>query len=259
QNQVYTAEFSNVSKEDFERLKGLFTSDPGSVNDNKLATYQLVDMDGDGVVSVNDHVDIDIYGPDNGSVVVQDVAANATGFVAKFATLEGHTDAGWIYFGAFYDEKTQTLTYTINNTTRTNTDMTLVLGIPLAVSRGAQQNQWKRVLGNVARILNGNLTSASMTITEYDYSDSTNTMSTVPEWTKQVTLKVRLLSIQNDDCYRLIYLNLFSASVKRFIHLLAEMEVVCSFSFFLAHHPYLLVWGDRKRDKQRSWRILLPE
>ncbi|HEY0651751.1 MAG TPA: SpvB/TcaC N-terminal domain-containing protein [Chryseosolibacter sp.] len=193
QNQVYTAEFSNVSKEDFERLKGLFTSDPGSVNDNKLATYQLVDMDGDGVVSVNDHVDIDIYGPDNGSVVVQDVAANATGFVAKFATLEGHTDAGWIYFGAFYDEKTQTLTYTINNTTRTNTDMTLVLGIPLAVSRGAQQNQWKRVLGNVARILNGNLTSASMTITEYDYSDSTNTMSTVPEWTKTSDIKGQVI------------------------------------------------------------------
>src|SRR5690554_6477657 len=172
QNQVYSAKFSNVKKSDFEHLKELFTKDPGSINDNLLAEYSLVDFDGDGRVSVGDHVDIDIMGPDNGSVVVQDVAANDSGFMAKFATLEGHTDAGWIYFGAFYDEGKQELIYTINNTTRTNTNMSLVgFGAPILASRRAQQNQWQRILGNVSNILGISPTSASMNVKTYKYQD----------------------------------------------------------------------------------------
>jgi RHS repeat-associated protein len=190
QNQIYTATFSGVTKDDFGNLKTLFITDPGNINDNALADYELIDRDGSGGVSIKDHIDIDILGPDNGSVMVQDVAANNTGFMAKFATLEGHTDAGWMFFGATYDEKAGQLTVKINNTARTNSDASL-LGGPL-VSRAAQQEQWKIVLSNVGDILGEKPISASMTITEYDYNDFTNQMATTPEWAETQDIKKQL-------------------------------------------------------------------
>jgi RHS repeat-associated protein len=174
QNQIYIEKFENVTKAAYEKLKTAFTTDPGNVNDNGWADYELIDRDGSGGVSKGDHVDIDISGPDNASVLVQNVHANNSGFGAKFGTLEGHTDAGNIFFSADYNEKTKTLIYVINNTTRTNTDMTL-LGAPLA-SRAAQQQQWKIVMSNVADILGLEPTSATRTISEYDYNDFTNKM-----------------------------------------------------------------------------------
>lgn len=193
QNQVYIANFKGVTREDYENLKTQFITDPGLVNDNLIADYELVDRDESGGVSVNDHVDIGIGAPglgvsvDDSSVIVQDVAANDTGFMAKFATLDGHSDAGWIFFAAFYNESEGTLTYRINNTTRTNTHMSAIGG-PL-VSRVMQQLQWKIVLSNVADILGKKPTSASMYKAEYDYNDWTNKMSTTPEWeeTKDIT------------------------------------------------------------------------
>lgn len=158
EDQVYEAKYKGVTKKQYNELRRRFTTDPGLINDNSLADYELVDRDGSGGVSVNDHVDIAIFG-DSGSVVVQDVGANDSGFYAKFATLEGHPDAGYINFGAFYDEKAGTLTYRINNTTRANSG--LVVGS--LASRYFQKRQWRQVLANVSDIINHSPVSATQT------------------------------------------------------------------------------------------------
>lgn len=163
QNQIYEASFEGISKEDFEMLKSLFATDPGLVNDNRWADYELIDRDGSGGVSIDDHVDIDIPG-DNGSVVVQDVAINENGFYANFATLEGHPDAGFIHFGGFYNADNGALTFRINNTTRTNTGMSAAV-LPMVGARLAQQAQWRKVLGNVSDIVNSNPVNATQRIT----------------------------------------------------------------------------------------------
>ncbi|MGH2667491.1 RHS repeat domain-containing protein, partial [Flavobacterium sp.] len=175
QNQVYTAKFENVTKEAFENLKAKFVANPGNLNDNGWADYELIDRDGSGGVSVGDHVDIDIAGPDNASVLVEKVSASGAGFNAKFTTLEGHTDAGSITFTATYDEKSKTLIYVINNTTRANTGLSIVtLGVSVGASRSAQQQQWKVVMSNVGDILGLEPSSVTRTISEYDYNDWTN-------------------------------------------------------------------------------------
>jgi RHS repeat-associated protein len=158
EDQVYEAKYKGVTKKQYNELKRRFTTDPGLINDNSLADYELVDRDGSGGVSVNDHVDIAILG-DSGSVVVQDVGANDSGFYAKFATLEGHPDAGYINFGAFYDEKAGTLTYRINNTTRANSG--LVVGS--LASRYFQKKQWRQVLANVSDIIDHSPVRATQT------------------------------------------------------------------------------------------------
>lgn len=182
ENQIYTLNFNNISAANFGKLSSAFAKDPGSVTTNPMATYKLIDRDGSGGASINDHVDIDIVGPDNGSVVIQDFAANSSGFVAKFATLEGHTDAGWIYFSAMYDKKSNGLTFSINNTTRTNTGMSLTFIAPL-VSRAAQKRQWNIVMSNVVRLLNTPATSATQTISN---PASVNQSSTTENVTNSV-------------------------------------------------------------------------
>jgi RHS repeat-associated protein len=182
ENQIYTLKFNNVSGKSFNKLKSTFAKDPGLLTTNPMATYKLIDRDGSGGTSINDHIDIDIIGPDNGSVIIQDFAANDSGFVAKFATLEGHTDAGWIYFSAIYNAKSKDLTFSINNTTRTNTGLSATLVAPI-VSRAAQKRQWKIVMSNVVKFLNIPASSAIQRISELGGTNQSTT-------TKDVTSSV---------------------------------------------------------------------
>ncbi|HEY1193218.1 SpvB/TcaC N-terminal domain-containing protein [Flavobacterium sp.] len=187
QNQVYTATVQGVTQKEFDAFKETFTTNPGKITTNTFATYTLIDRDGNGKLSKNDHIDIDIMGPDDASVRVNSVSSSSNSFSANFITLEGHTDAGYIFFtGSF---KNGTVTFEINNTTRTNTDMGLI-GAPI-VSRAAQKAQWRRVMANFGDFFKKPVSSATQKISEYDYNDWTNKIgelefSTTEDKTKDV-------------------------------------------------------------------------
>lgn len=110
----------DITPEYYAAFQYMFTKNPGWITNNYYATYQLIDRDHSGGLSENDHVDIDIFGPDNGSVRVKSVEQGENFFSANFITLEGHTDAGEIKFYGNYDPVSQTMSFTITNITQTN-------------------------------------------------------------------------------------------------------------------------------------------
>ncbi len=181
QKQTYMIVFNNVTQEDFNAFTKGFLYNPGTVTNNDWAEYKLVDRDGSNGLSKNDHIDIDIWGPDNGSVLVKDVQKSDNYAMANFQTLEGHPDAGEIFFIASYDAVNKQMSFTITNTTQTNVDGSAVGGSSYA--RYAQQSQWEEVLGNIYDIMKDKgayLKEAKETITEYDYDeDSPNKMGEI--------------------------------------------------------------------------------
>jgi RHS repeat-associated protein len=170
QHSTYQMVKTGVSQESFNAFKSSFSQDPGTVTNNPFATYVLVDRDGSNGATPNDHIDIDISGPDNGSVRIKVMTAEGNMIHANFITLEGHPDAGEIDFYALYDPATQTFSFTVTNTTQTNVVGSAVGGALLA--RFAQQEQWEAVLKNANNMVNGKLTEMSRTTTEYDYDDN---------------------------------------------------------------------------------------
>jgi hypothetical protein len=181
QHQTYAVTVGNVSQKDFDKVRTTFLHDPGQITNNSWATYDLIDRDGSFGASAGDHIDIDIAGPDNGSVRIKSIAGNSTFFSPNFQALNGHPDAGEIFFYGSYDANTQSLTFTVSNITRTDVNLDAVGGN--AFARFAQQRQWKVVLSNVPKIMAKPVTSAQMTIAEYDYNDWTNKVGNL-EWTK---------------------------------------------------------------------------
>jgi hypothetical protein len=155
--------------------------DPGQVTNNWWATYDLIDRDGSFGASKGDHVDIDIRGPDNGSVRIKDIKGGANSFSANFQALNGHPDAGQIWFSGTYNQKEKSFTFNIFNITRTDVSLDAAGGG--AFARFAQQRQWQVVLSNVPKFMHKKVQSASMNITEYDYSDWLNKQGK-KEWSK---------------------------------------------------------------------------
>ncbi|MBA3706797.1 MAG: hypothetical protein H0W84_13125, partial [Bacteroidetes bacterium] len=66
-----------------------------------------------------------------------------------YATLEGHTDAGYIIFSGIIDPKTNEITFTLVNETREVVGM----GKLVSGSRSIQIDQWEDVIGNVKKFL----------------------------------------------------------------------------------------------------------
>ena len=173
---------TGVSQELFDAFKNSFQYNPGSVTTNDFATYVLVDRDGSNGATPNDHIDIDIDGPDNGSVRIKLMSAEGNMVHANFVTLEGHPDAGEIHFYAMYDVESQTFSFTISNITQTNVVGSAISGALLA--RFAQQEQWEAVLKNVNNMVEGQLTEMSRTTVEYDYDESAHNKMGEIEYSK---------------------------------------------------------------------------
>ena len=169
QHSTYQMVKTGVSQESFNAFKSSFSKDPGTVTTNRFATYVLVDRNGSNGASPNDHIDIDIYGPDNGSVRIKVMTAEGNMVHANFITLAGHPDAGEINFYALYDPTAKTLAFTITNSTQTNVVASKMGGA--SIGRFAQQEQWEAVLKNANKMTNGKLTEMSRTTTEYDYDN----------------------------------------------------------------------------------------
>ena len=184
QHSTYQMVKTGVSAESFNSFKSTFSKDPGTVTNNPFATYTLVDRNGSNGATVNDHIDIDISGPDNGSVRIKVMTAEGNMVHANFVTLAGHPDAGEIHFYALYDPTAKTFSFSITNTTQTNVVGSAIGGS--LVARFAQQEQWESVLKNANKMVDGKLKEMSRTTTEYDYDkNATNKMGEIESTTTE--------------------------------------------------------------------------
>ncbi|MBC7774042.1 MAG: RHS repeat-associated core domain-containing protein, partial [Phycisphaerae bacterium] len=175
QHQIYGIVIGGVERADFDKFKNLFIKNPGvAVTNNPLANYKLIDRDGDGKASKNDHIYINILGPDNGSVRIKSVNSTKDSFSANFITQEGHTDAGQVMFNAVYNEKNKTLFFTVQNISQTNSAGPTFVGVGPALARSLQKLQWRNVLGNVAASFGDKavVKKAVQIIKEYDFDDN---------------------------------------------------------------------------------------
>ena len=175
QDQKYEVTFGNVSQETFNKVKKQMAYDPQKIINNELAEYKLIDRDGSNGVSKNDHFDIDIAGPDNGSVVVAGITSTDYSLSITVNTLEGHTDAGTNTFSLSYDKENKQMTWSTHNISRTNDAVALGVAAGYIDARRLQQEQWANVMIKVYKYAGKpKVIEASATIIEYDYDDWNN-------------------------------------------------------------------------------------
>lgn len=182
QDQEYTLKLGKVNEQSFINFKNQMKSDPGKMLNNFYADYHLVDRDGSMGVSVGDHFDIDIAGPENGFVVVASVTDRPNFLSVTVKTLEGHPDAGQNTFMVSYDPNTETMTWQTHNISRSNDFWSQGIASGFG-ARGLQQSQWVKVMGMVYKSISQDywqqwgtvpILSAKAVITEYDYNDYKN-------------------------------------------------------------------------------------
>ncbi|MDQ1637294.1 MAG: hypothetical protein QOF62_633 [Pyrinomonadaceae bacterium] len=192
QNQIYQVSIAGVTQVEFDAFALKFMTNPGTVTNNAWATYWLIDRDKSGNASYRDKIWIDIAGPDNADVRIESISSTKNSLYAHFVTLAGHTDAGFISFTGQYDAQENVLTFTIDNTTRTNSEIFQFLGA-YPFSRYGQEDQWQAVLANIGDVLGKKIMSARQTISEYDYNDYTKKQGEL-EWeeSKDITDIVRI-------------------------------------------------------------------
>lgn len=177
EKQQFTAT-TKGTKEAFEKFKETFTTSPQKVTNNVLAKYMPVDMDESGDLTEGDHIDIDIFGPDNGTVRVAKIIVQENSFELYFQALDGHPDAGNIRFsGTFEDGK---ITFEVFNITRVNLGWysdAYPFGYKISpkLARAAQKTQWRIVLGNFAALM-GTPTEKSENIEVYKWDDEKQTI-----------------------------------------------------------------------------------
>ncbi len=163
EHQVYTIT-TKATREQFQSFVDLYTSTPQAINNNKFATYQPVDINGDKKLSEGDEVDIDILGPVNGVVSVDRIEISNDGFDIYFHTLEGHPDAGNIRFSGKFDNSRKEFTFQIYNITRVLAWIELFPVAPIA-ARYAQEWQWEIVLDNVDEFMGNDVVRKDKVIT----------------------------------------------------------------------------------------------
>ncbi|MDC1162545.1 hypothetical protein OAT18_03805 [Tenacibaculum sp.] len=186
------------TKVDYEKFKNTFTSSPEKITNNLLATYVPFDKNNDGKFSVGDQIDIDIKGPDNGSVRVANLIINDNSFEVYFHALEGHTDAGNIRFsGKFienhFNSSDSLVEFEIYNITRLNVAFGIVGRIIIGghLSRINQKRQWKNVLANFCNFFNKKAYIATSHTITYNWNSEKESLGSLKKnKTKIITQKV---------------------------------------------------------------------
>jgi hypothetical protein len=168
------------SKIEWNNFKMLFTSTPQLITNNLLATYVPVDMDNSDTLSEGDHIDIDIAGPQNGSVEVSKIIVNKNNFELYFHALDGHPDAGNIRFSGSFNPENNEVTFEVFNITRTRTAWygdIVPFGYKLApaTARLAQKAQWNIVMQNFGKYMK-NKTVNKTNITTYEWNRNKGTI-----------------------------------------------------------------------------------
>jgi hypothetical protein len=181
QHQVFQADFNlnyrsfpsgMTPQQEWEDFRSTFSSDPGRIINNNLASYNLIDRDGSNGVSNGDHFDISIL-PDNGSVVVTSAIVLTNSVSVTVQTLQGHPDAGTNTLTANFDPITGVVHFQTENWSRTN-DNAGGIAAGIGQARYFQQKQWGNVLGQAGISLGGPIVDANSYVQEYKFNDWTN-------------------------------------------------------------------------------------
>jgi hypothetical protein len=164
-----------ATQEQFNLLKATYTTHPENIHNpnNSFAEYMVIENpeDSDDKLEIGDGMIIDIALTYNGAVRFTEVIESKTNFSISATTIDAgswdpilglvvtghsnlnHPDAGNITFSATYNEQSQSLTFSVENTTSLGNWAT-ALAAP--ISRWAQSSQWKQVLNNVQDYISKN-------------------------------------------------------------------------------------------------------
>jgi hypothetical protein len=148
-HRVYRARIrdANVSPED---LVSAIAADPDRVAPSEFASFQKV-LGEDGDMAVGEEYVVRMPGPWDGPVRV--VARTPTSF--RFATLDGHLEAGQIDFSAAHDDL---LEFRIESWARAGDRLSNLLYDRLRMSKEIQLHMWTSVLERVVELSGGRLT-----------------------------------------------------------------------------------------------------
>lgn len=134
-----------------ERVIAEMTADLDRVAPTEFASFNKV-LGRQGVMAVGDEYVVRMPGPWDGPVRV--VERTPTSF--RFATLDGHLEAGQIEFSAREDGPT--LEFRIESWARAGDRLSNLLYDHLRMSKEIQLHMWTSVLERVARLVGGRLT-----------------------------------------------------------------------------------------------------
>ena len=150
-----------TTKENFEKLRKAYSTDPGEVQDNPYADYSPIEnpLDNDNKLEVGDGMDIKIGYLSgkflSGQVKFTKIEMEKNSFSISASTIgkdifyKNHPDAGNITFSANFDPKTNQMKFNISNeTTIGNFIMEVGQGL-FNGPRHYQRKQWEIVIGNV--------------------------------------------------------------------------------------------------------------
>ena len=149
-HRVYRARIRDSSLSP-ERVIAEMTSDLDRVAPTEFASFNKV-LGREGVMAVGDEYVVRMPGPWDGPVRV--VERTPTSF--RFATLEGHLEAGQIEFSASEDEPM--LEFRIESWARAGDRFSNLLYDHLRMSKEIQLHMWTSVLERVAKLVGGRLT-----------------------------------------------------------------------------------------------------
>ncbi len=182
EEQQYTVEVYAASS-DFYLFQLQFLGHPEMITSNKLATYTPFDKNNDGYLTEGDQIEIDIWGPVNGSVKVAKLVTDKNRFELYFQALQGHPDAGNIRFSGqfienYFDFTKSKIVFEIFNITRTNLltkHLDVYSQFPEAtISRAAQRKQWLNVLANFCNYFETGPVKATFHLINKKWNASTN-------------------------------------------------------------------------------------
>lgn len=133
-----------------EALIGVILHDPNSTTPRELARFERPDGGPAGDLEVGDEVVVRLPGPWNGPVRL--VERTPRSF--RFATLEGHLEAGEIEFRAGYDER-GLLEFEIESWARCGDRLFDILYERFPVGRELQLHMWSQFCQRVAKVAGG--------------------------------------------------------------------------------------------------------
>ena len=132
-----------------EALIDLLSRDPNRASPTELARFR---KDGDERLRVNDELLVQMPGPWNGPVRVVEVTP--TSF--RYATLDGHLEAGQIEFSAADDDGA--LRFRIESWARSGDRLSNLLHEHLRMAKEVQLHMWSSFIERVAQVAGGRLT-----------------------------------------------------------------------------------------------------
>jgi len=173
QSQLYSLKAMGITSTEFTDLRNEFLNSPQTFTNNIMARYEPVQKAKSNILSSGDEIGIDLQPlmPFPMFVRVMKVEKTHNSFSMTFATLEGHSDAGYVNFSGIFDEKTGQMEINIFNETRENYG----LGYPLNAGGMGQILQWEIVMQNIKEAIgkddNGNYKTEETVkhIEEYKY------------------------------------------------------------------------------------------